>query len=169
VFEGFEERVIATSGAEIFVTIGGEGPPLLLLHGYPQTHVMWHRQAEALAERYTVVCPDLRGYGASSNPPDGENHAGYAKRAMALDQVEVMAALGFERFQVVGHDRGARVTHRLALDHPACVQKAVVIDICRISDADRPFRLVEYNLFSGSDLYACDAEAVVGSIAAAHR
>ncbi len=151
VFEGFEERVIATSGAEISMKIGGRGPALLLLHGYPQTHVMWHRQAAALAERYTVVCPDLRGYGASSNPPDGDNHAGYAKRAMALDQVEVMAALGFERFQVVGHDRGARVTHRLALDHPASVQKAVVIDICptlsMFEATDQAFATAYYHWF----------------------
>ncbi len=151
VFEGFEERVIATSGAEIFLRIGGRGPALLLLHGYPQTHVMWHRQASRLAERYTVVCPDLRGYGASSNPPDGENHAGYAKRAMALDQVEVMNALGFERFQVVGHDRGARVTHRLALDHPSRVQKAVVIDICptlsMFEATDQAFATAYYHWF----------------------
>jgi len=129
VFEGFEERVIATSGAEIFIRLGGSGPPLLLLHGYPETHLMWHRVAPVLAERYTVIVPDLRGYGRSSNPPDGENHVGYSKRAMAQDQAEVMTALGFERFQVVGHDRGARATHRLCLDHAGRVEKAVVIDI----------------------------------------
>lgn len=128
-FEGFEERTIATAGAEIYLRLGGSGPPLLLLHGYPQTHVMWHRLAAPLAERYTLVIPDLRGYGRSSNPADGENHAGYAKRAMAQDQAQVMTALGFERFQVVGHDRGARVTHRLCLDHPGRVAKAAVIDI----------------------------------------
>jgi len=130
VFEGFETRRIATSGAEIHLRLGGSGPPLLLLHGYPQTHVIWHKVAPALAERFTVVAADLRGYGDSSKPPGGERHENYAKRAMAQDQVEVMAALGFERFSVVGHDRGARVTHRMALDHTERVDKAAVLDIC---------------------------------------
>jgi haloacetate dehalogenase len=129
VFEGFSERRVATSGAEIYLRQGGAGPPLLLLHGYPQCHVMWQKIAPALAERFTVVVPDLRGYGASSKPPGGANHETYAKRAMALDMVEVMAALGFARFAVAGHDRGARVTHRLALDHPERVSKAAVLDI----------------------------------------
>ena len=120
---------MATSGADIFCRIGGSGPALLLLHGYPQTHVMWHRVAAQLAERFTVVATDLRGYGDSSKPAGGEAHEGYSKRAMARDQVEVMTALGFERFAVVGHDRGARVTHRMALDHAARVTKAAVLDI----------------------------------------
>ena len=101
-----------------FTHCGGSGPPLLLLHGYPQTHVEWHKIAPRLAQRFTVVMTDLRGYGDSSKPPDGENHANYSKRAMALDQVEVMRSLGFERFAVVGHDRGARVTWRMAVEHP---------------------------------------------------
>jgi len=130
VFEGFEKRRVATTGAEINLRLGGQGPPLLLLHGYPQTHVMWHKIAPALAERFTVVAADLRGYGDSSKPPGGESHENYSKRAMARDQVEVMAALGFERFAVVGHDRGARVTHRMVLDHPDRVEKAAVLDIC---------------------------------------
>ena len=117
-FPGFETRKIQTSGATINVLRGGSGPPLLLIHGYPQTHAEWHKIAPRLAERFTVVMTDLRGYGDSSKPPDGENHAGYSKRAMALDQVEVMRALGFPRFAVVGHDRGARVTWRLAVEHP---------------------------------------------------
>ena len=129
-FEGFETRRIVTSGVEIHLRLGGSGPPLLLLHGYPQTHVMWHRIAPYLAERFTVVAADLRGYGESEKPAGDPDHAAYSKRAMAKDQVEVMAALGFERFAVVGHDRGARVTHRMALDHPERIQRAAVLDIC---------------------------------------
>ena len=127
--DGFQQTRIATSGAEINLRKAGQGPPLLLLHGYPQTQVMWHKIAPALAERFTVVLTDLRGYGDSAKPPGGDDHAAYSKRAMAQDQVEVMAALGFERFAVVGHDRGARVTHRMALDHPERVTKAAVLDI----------------------------------------
>src|SRR5438067_12121936 len=109
-FPGFETRKIQTSGATISVTRGGSGPPLLLIHGYPQTHAEWHKIAPRLAERFTVVMTDLRGYGDSSKPPDGDNHANYSKRAMALDQIDVMRAFGFDRFAVVGHGRGARVT-----------------------------------------------------------
>ncbi len=129
-FDGFETRRVATSGAEINLRLGGSGPPLLLLHGYPQTHVMWHRVAPYLAERFTVAAADLRGYGDSAKPASDPAHAAYSKRAMARDQVEVMGSLGFERFAVVGHDRGARVTHRMALDHPDRVERAVVLDIC---------------------------------------
>ncbi len=129
VFDGFVQSRIRTSGTEINLRKGGQGPPLLLLHGSPQTHVMWHKIVARLAERFTVVAPDLRGYGDSGKPPGGDNHEAYSKRAMAQDQVEVMAALGFERFAVVGHDRGARVTHRLALDHAERVTKAAVLDI----------------------------------------
>ena len=128
-FEGFERRRIQTTEVAINCRVGGNGPPLLLLHGYPQTHVMWHKVVEGLAERFTVVAADLRGYGDSDKPGGGEWHAAYAKRAMAKDQVEVMEAIGFERFSVVGHDRGARVTHRMALDHPERIVKAVVMDI----------------------------------------
>ena len=129
-FEGFETRDVETSGTTIHLRVGGSGAPLLLLHGYPQSHVMWHKIAPALAERFTVVATDLRGYGDSGKPDGGEGHANYAKRAMALDQVEVMAALGFDRFSVVGHDRGARVTHRLALDHAGRIDKVAILDIC---------------------------------------
>ena len=129
-FDGFETRRVATSGAEINLRLGGSGPPLLLLHGYPQTHVMWHRVAPYLAERFTVAAADLRGYGDSAKPASDPAHAAYSKRAMARDQVEVMSSLGFERFAVVGHDRGARVTHRMALDHPDRVERAAVLDIC---------------------------------------
>jgi haloacetate dehalogenase len=128
-FTGFERRTVQTSGASIHVLRGGSGPPLLLIHGYPQTHVEWHGIAPQLARQFTVVMVDLRGYGDSSKPPDGENHANYSKRAMALDQVEVMKALGFDRFAVVGHDRGARVTWRLAIEHPERVTRAAVLDI----------------------------------------
>jgi len=128
-FEEFTRSTIETSGAKIHAVRGGKGPPLLLLHGYPQTHVMWHRIAPRLAADFTVVATDLRGYGDSSKPPGGDDHSGYCKRAMAQDQVEVMTSLGFDRFFLAGHDRGARVAHRLALDHPARVRKLGVLDI----------------------------------------
>src|SRR3546814_4925694 len=108
-FEGFEQRRLGVGGTEINLRLGGAGPALLLLHGYPQTHVMWHKLAPRLAERFTVVCADLRGYGDSGRPPAGAGHAGYSKRVMAQDMAEAMSALGFARFSVVGHDRGARV------------------------------------------------------------
>ena len=126
---GFQTKRISTSGSEIHIAIAGTGPPVLLLHGFPQSHVSWHKIAPRLAERFTVVAPDLRGYGDSSKPPDGENHANYSKRAMALDQIEVMLSLGFDRFAVVGHDRGARVGWRLGIEHPESVTKLAVLDI----------------------------------------
>jgi haloacetate dehalogenase len=128
-FNGFEQKRIAVSGAEISLRIGGGGPPLLLLHGYPQTGAMWHKIAPRLADDFTVVVADLRGYGDSSKPESDATHAAYAKRAMAQDQVEVMAALGFEKFRVAGHDRGGRVAHRMALDHPSCMERVAVLDI----------------------------------------
>jgi pimeloyl-ACP methyl ester carboxylesterase len=128
-FPGFTPFRIATEGAEIAGVRGGAGPPLLLLHGYPQTHVMWHKTAPALARRFTVVAADLRGYGASSKPPTTEDHAPYSKRAMAADMVEVMAALGHPRFMVAAHDRGARVAHRMAADRPEAVSRLAVLDI----------------------------------------
>ena len=126
---GFATHTIPTDGARIHVRTAGSGPPLLLLHGFPQTSAIWHKLAPALAKRFTVVAPDLRGYGSSSRPADGDNHAGHSKRAMARDQVEVMRTLGFERFAVVGHDRGGRVTWRLATEHPERVTRAAVLDI----------------------------------------
>ena len=128
-FPGFKPFKVQTTGALINGVIGGQGPPILLLHGAPQSHVSWRLVAPKLAATHTVVVPDLRGYGDSSKPPDGENHANYSKRAMALDQVEVMKHFGFEKFPVIGHDRGGRVTHRLALDHPDRVTHAAVLDI----------------------------------------
>jgi haloacetate dehalogenase len=126
---GFRVERVKTSGAEIYTVIGGSGPPLLLIHGAPLNHLSWCRVAPELAKRFTVIAPDLRGYGDSSKPPDGENHVNYSKRAMALDQVEVMRHFGFQRFAVVGHDRGGRVAHRLALDHPQAVTRLSVLDI----------------------------------------
>jgi len=129
VFETFDLRRIRTTSAEINLRIGGQGPGLLLLHGYPQTHAIWHRVAPELAKKFTVVATDLRGYGDSAKPHGTPDHATYSKRAMAQDQVEVMRALGFEQFLVVGHDRGARVAHRMALDHARAVRKLAVLDI----------------------------------------
>ena len=128
-FDGFASQRIETKGADIFLRKKGDGPPLLLLHGYPQTHAMWHAVAPALAERFTVVCADLRGYGDSSKPGREDDHRQMSKRAMAADMVEVMAELGFDRFMVAGHDRGGRVTHRMCLDHPDAVSKAAILDI----------------------------------------
>jgi haloacetate dehalogenase len=127
--KGFTTHRITTGETEINVATGGSGPPLLLLHGYPQTHAMWHRVAPRLAEHHTVVAADLRGYGDSAKPDGGDQHAAYSKRAMAQDQVEVMAALGHRAFDVVAHDRGARVAHRMALDHSQAVTKLAVLDI----------------------------------------
>jgi len=129
VLEGFRQSDIDVAGARIHLRRGGSGPALLLLHGNPLTHVMWHKIAPRLAEEFTVVAADLRGYGDSSKPPGGEDHGGYSFRAMALDQVEVMRVLGFDRFFVAGHDRGGRVAHRMALDHPGRVAKVAFLDI----------------------------------------
>jgi haloacetate dehalogenase len=128
-FPGFRRRRIRTSGASINLVTGGEGPPLLLLHGYPETHAMWHKIAPALARDYAVVCPDLRGYGDSSKPKGLPDHANYSKRAMAQDMAEVMTTLGHGTFHLAGHDRGARVAHRLARDHAKRVRSLTVLDI----------------------------------------
>ncbi|MFT8246210.1 alpha/beta fold hydrolase [Roseomonas sp. BN140053] len=130
---------------------GGEGPPLLLLHGNPQTHLMWHRVAPVLAQRFTVVCPDLRGYGFSGKPPVAPGSAAYSKRAMAADMAGLMRDLGFPRFGVVSHDRGARVAHRLALDHPDAVQRLCTMDIvptlAHFERTDLAFALGYYHWF----------------------
>lgn len=128
-FEGFTTTDIAVDGATIHLRHGGKGPPLLLLHGNPLTHVMWHKIAPRLAGEFTVVATDLRGYGDSSKPDGGERSIGYSFRTMAQDQVQVMAKLGFERFFVAGHDRGGRVAHRMALDFPQKVAKVAFLDI----------------------------------------
>ena len=128
-FPGFEPIRVATAGAEINGVIAGSGPPLLLLHGWPQSHVEWHRVAPVLAGHFTVIATDLRGYGDSSIPAEGSRHEGYSKRAMARDQIEVMQSLGFDRFAVAGHDRGARVGQRMAMDYPDAVTKLALIDV----------------------------------------
>jgi haloacetate dehalogenase len=128
-FPGFRRERLQTRETEIHAVVGGQGPPVLLLHGYPQTHACWHQIAPALAARFTVVCPDLRGYGDSGRPPSDPAHRAYAKRTMAQDQIETMASLGFERFAIVGHDRGGRVAYRLALDRPERVTRLAVLDM----------------------------------------
>ena len=127
--DGFAKLDVRTSETTIHLAIGGSGPPLLLLHGYPQTHVIWHRVAPELAKDFTVVCTDLRGYGDSGKPASDDTHAAYSKRTMARDQAEVMMQLGFDRYGVAGHDRGGRVAHRLALDYPENVTRLAVLDI----------------------------------------
>ncbi|MBP2300710.1 alpha/beta fold hydrolase [Azospirillum picis] len=128
-FDGFEDLELPTDGARIRLRRGGNGPPLLLLHGYPQTGAMWHKVAERLRDRFTLLVPDLRGYGRSSKPASAPDHAPYSKRAMAADMVQVMGVLGHETFLIAAHDRGARVAHRLMLDHPARAPGAVLLDI----------------------------------------
>ena len=151
-FEGFEARTFEVNGVGIFARIGGplDAPPLLL-HGYPQTHAIWHRVVRALEGRFRFVLPDLRGYGDSSRPTGDADHANYSKRAMALDMVALMAQLGHARFGVVGHDRGGRVAHRLALDHPQCVSRLALIDIAPTLDmyaaTDMHFARAYYHWF----------------------
>ena len=130
-FDGFETRRVTTAGAEIFLRTGGDpaAPALLLLHGFPQTHVMWRRVAQRLQRDFFLVLPDLRGYGDSSHAPGLPDHANYSKRALAQDLVEVMDALGVAQFGLCGHDRGGRVAHRLALGHAARVRRLCVVDI----------------------------------------
>jgi len=128
--KGFDLCEFETAdGLRIRFSVGGKGPPLLLLHGHPQTHATWRKIAPALAKEYTVIASDLRGYGDSSKPEGGEKHINYSKRSMANDQIELMRALGHDRFFVVGHDRGGRVVHRMALDHPEAVAKLALFDI----------------------------------------
>lgn len=134
-FDAFETAEVATGEAAIFLRRAGTGPPLLLLHGFPETHLMWRGVAPELAADFTVVCADLRGYGASSCPPSQPDHAPYTKRAMAEDMAALMEHLGFPSFSVAGHDRGGRVAYRLALDHPARVKRLAVLDVVTIADA----------------------------------
>ena len=128
-FAGFEKAQRTVNGVQITYRQGGAGPGLLLLHGHPQTHVIWHKVADTLARHFTVVAADLRGYGESEKPPATEDHSSYAKREMARDNVELMRELGFSSFAVLAHDRGARVAHRLALDHPQAVTRLALLDI----------------------------------------
>ncbi len=128
-FAGFEQHVAEVNGTQINYVRGGAGPALLLLHGHPQTHVIWHKVAQQLASRFTVIAADLRGYGDSGKPPGLPDHANYAKRVMGRDQIDLMAQLGFDRFFLMGHDRGGRVAYRMALDHPEAIRKLVLLDI----------------------------------------
>jgi len=150
-FPGFTLQQVAVSGGPIRLRHGGSGPPLLLLHGNPQTHAMWHAVAPELAKSFTVVCPDLRGYGGSLKPPATTDHAPYAKKVMARDMVEVMEQFGHRRFLVGSHDRGARVAHRLALDFPAHVERLAVLDIVptieHFERTDMAFALSYYHWF----------------------
>jgi haloacetate dehalogenase len=127
--EEFKTCTVHRDGVGLHVRTAGRGAPLLLLHGHPQSHAMWHRVAPALAQRFTVVMMDLRGYGDSGRPQADDTHAAYSKREMALDAMEVMQSCGFDQFQVLAHDRGARVAHRLAADHPHAVQRMMLLDI----------------------------------------
>jgi haloacetate dehalogenase len=145
-FEGFDDTTIDTGETTIRVRRGGSGPPLLLLHGNPETHAMWHLVAPRLAEHFTVVATDLRGYGDSGKPETAPDHEPYSKRAMARDQVAVMRALGFERFALAGHDRGGRVAYRLALDHPERVERLAVLDIIPTGEA---FRRTDFRFAMG--------------------
>jgi len=150
-FDGFALKTIDTDAVRIRLRIGGTGPPLLLLHGNPQTHVMWHAVAPVLARHFTVIATDLTGYGMSSKPASTADHAAYSKRAMANDQIAVMRQLGYSKFMVAGHDRGGRVAYRMALDHPEVVQKLAVLDIIPTLDAfdrgGREFGLGYYHWF----------------------
>jgi haloacetate dehalogenase len=151
-FESFTSHTVPVgNGIEIAAWKGGEGPPLLLLHGYPETSACWRKIVPALARRFTVVAADLRGYGRSSKPPGGGDHAAYSKRTMAADQVALMQAFGFERFRLAGHDRGGRVSHRLALDHPGAVERLAVLDIAPTATmyaaTDREFATAYYHWF----------------------
>jgi len=150
-FDGFTRELIETSETTINLVRSGRGYPVLLLHGYPQTHVCWHRVAPIIAERFTVICADLRGFGDSGKPPSDPQHLAYSKRVMAGDQVEVMRSLGFEKFAVIGHDRGARVAHRMALDHPNRVTRLALLDIIPTSTAfanvDKEIATAAFNWF----------------------
>ncbi len=152
-FAGFETRRFTLAGSEVFARVGGNPakPPLLLLHGFPQTHVMWHRVAQRLKDDFFLVMPDLRGYGDSSHAPGLQDHGNYSKRAMAQDMADVMQTLGFAQFSLCGHDRGGRVAHRLAVDHPGRVKKLCVIDIAPTLDmyaaTDMAFARAYYHWF----------------------
>jgi haloacetate dehalogenase len=180
-FDDFESQRIRTGETGIFVRKAGSGPPLLLLHGFPETHLMWRDVAPLLAREYTVVCADLRGYGQSGAPPSTPDHASYSKRAMALDLVYVMQHLGFERFSVAGHDRGGRVAYRMALDCPENVERLAVLDIVPTDAAwqradamfalgfwpwtllAQPEPLPERLLLTTSDAFIADAAATWGT------
>ena len=163
-FRDFDLTTHRVQDGTLRLRTAGSGPPLLLLHGNPQTHAMWHAVAPALAERFTVVAPDLRGYGESFKPPPSADHAPYAKSSMARDMAELMTALGHDRFQVVAHDRGARVAHRLAIDHPARIERLCVMDIVptieHFERTDMAFALGYYHWFWFAQPYPFPEELI---------
>ncbi|BCF95606.1 hydrolase [Paraburkholderia sp. PGU19] len=150
-FADFTPFRVTAGGVDIHGVKGGNGPPLLLLHGHPQSHLIWHRCVAQLAEHFTVIATDLRGYGASAKPPSDPTHAPYSKRAMAADQVDVMRHFGYERFLVCAHDRGARVAHRMALDFPDSVERLMLLDIAptlaMYEATDRTFATLYFHWF----------------------
>ena len=164
--ENFTLAQREANGVRINFRHGGKGPPLLLLHGYPQTHVIWHKLADTLAQHFTLVMPDLRGYGDSEKPHGTANHDNYSRRTMAQDMVSLMQALGYASFDVCGHDRGGRVSHRMALDHPACVKKLMVVDISptltMFEATDQRFAQVYYHWFFLSQPYPLP-ETLIGN------
>ena len=145
-FDGFQQDRREIGGVAVNFRMGGEGPPVLLLHGYPQTHAMWHKLAPLMARHYTLVMPDLRGYGDSGKPPTDADHAPYSKRAMAGDLAGLMADLGFDRYAVVGHDRGGRVAHRLTADNPDKVARLAVLDI---APTEHMYRMTDMEFATG--------------------
>jgi haloacetate dehalogenase len=161
-FDGFIHKRIETQETTINLVQGGRGDPVLLLHGYPETHLCWHRVAPILAEQFTVVCPDLRGSGDSGKPPSDPEHRAYSKRVMAQDQVEVMQSLGFKKFAVAGHDRGARVAHRMALDHAERITKLALLDIIPTSTA---FANVDKDIATGAFnwFFSIQPERLIGA------
>jgi len=166
-FEGFKLERIAVKDGDLRVRIGGSGPPLLLLHGNPQTHAMWHLVAPELAKSFTIIAPDNRGYGQSFKPPVTADHAPYAKREMARDVVELMQTLGHDRFFVAGHDRGGRIAHRLAIDHPDRVLRLMTLDIVptivHFEHADMAFGLGYYHWFWFAQPHPLPEDVICGS------
>ena len=165
--KNFISKKIKTTDALINTKVGGTGPPILLMHGYPQTHLMWHKIAPQLSKKFTVIVTDLRGYGDSSKPETDKSHIVYSKKRMALDQLEVMKSLGFEKFNAVGHDRGARVLHRMMIDNQVSVKKAVFMDIVptltMYNTADKNFAYNYYHWFFLTQPYDFPEQLIGGN------
>jgi haloacetate dehalogenase len=161
-FDGFEASTVETDETTIFIRRKGNGSPLLLLHGFPETHAMWHAVAPTLGDAFTVICADLRGYGASGKPPSTPDHAPYSKAAMARDMIQMMERLGFSRFSVAGHDRGGRVAYRMALDHPDRIARLAVLDIIPTGEVfERADIRLALGYWRGSEADICSATAHV--------